>query len=80
MCRFDSEQTQAQEEVQRERGQREKLGREKDMLTGEVFSLRQQLEVGNIPYIMISFDISFLTSCDVHVSVCAHKLTSVLSG
>nr|XP_055052508.1 unconventional myosin-XVIIIa isoform X6 [Misgurnus anguillicaudatus] len=42
--KFDSEQTQAQEEVQRERSQREKLGREKDMLTGEVFSLRQQLE------------------------------------
>ncbi|XP_051534427.1 unconventional myosin-XVIIIa-like isoform X2 [Myxocyprinus asiaticus] len=42
--KFDSEQTQAQEEVQRERSQREKLSREKDMLTGEVFSLRQQLE------------------------------------
>lgn len=43
--RFDSEQSQAQEEVQKERSQREKLSREKDMLTGEVFSLRQQLEV-----------------------------------
>ncbi|XP_056119401.1 unconventional myosin-XVIIIa isoform X5 [Rhinichthys klamathensis goyatoka] len=42
--KFDSEQTQAQEEVQREKGLREKLSREKDMLTGEVFSLRQQLE------------------------------------
>uniref|UniRef100_A0AAR2IGF4 Myosin XVIIIAb n=1 Tax=Pygocentrus nattereri TaxID=42514 RepID=A0AAR2IGF4_PYGNA len=42
--KFDSEQSQAQEEVQRERSQREKLSREKDMLTGEVFSLRQQLE------------------------------------
>ncbi|XP_067306779.1 unconventional myosin-XVIIIa isoform X6 [Pseudorasbora parva] len=42
--KFDSEQTQAQEEVQREKSQREKLSREKDMLTGEVFSLRQQLE------------------------------------
>ncbi|XP_051521870.1 unconventional myosin-XVIIIa isoform X7 [Myxocyprinus asiaticus] len=42
--KFDSEQTQAQEEVQRERSQRDKLSREKDMLTGEVFSLRQQLE------------------------------------
>ncbi|XP_057206270.1 unconventional myosin-XVIIIa isoform X4 [Triplophysa rosa] len=42
--KFDSEQTQSQEEVQRERSQREKLSREKDMLTGEVFSLRQQLE------------------------------------
>ncbi|XP_028856198.1 unconventional myosin-XVIIIa isoform X11 [Denticeps clupeoides] len=42
--KFDSEQTQSQEEVQRERSLREKLSREKDMLTGEVFSLRQQLE------------------------------------
>uniref|UniRef100_A0A668AK57 Myosin XVIIIA n=1 Tax=Myripristis murdjan TaxID=586833 RepID=A0A668AK57_9TELE len=42
--KFDSEQSAAQEEVQRERSQREKLAREKDMLTGEVFSLRQQLE------------------------------------
>ncbi|XP_056613683.1 unconventional myosin-XVIIIa isoform X5 [Triplophysa dalaica] len=42
--KFDSEQTLSQEEVQRERSQREKLSREKDMLTGEVFSLRQQLE------------------------------------
>uniref|UniRef100_A0A671LFA4 Unconventional myosin-XVIIIa-like n=1 Tax=Sinocyclocheilus anshuiensis TaxID=1608454 RepID=A0A671LFA4_9TELE len=42
--KFDSEQTQSQEEVQREKSLREKLSREKDMLTGEVFSLRQQLE------------------------------------
>uniref|UniRef100_A0A4W4HLT3 Myosin XVIIIAb n=1 Tax=Electrophorus electricus TaxID=8005 RepID=A0A4W4HLT3_ELEEL len=42
--KFDLEQSQAQEEVQRERSQREKLSREKDMLTGEAFSLRQQLE------------------------------------
>lgn len=45
--RFDSEQSQAQEEVQKERSQREKLSREKDILTGEVFSLRQQLEVSS---------------------------------
>lgn len=44
-CRFDSELSQAQDEVQRERTLREKLCREKDMLTGELFSLRQQLEV-----------------------------------
>ena len=43
--RFDSELSAAQEEVQRERSLREKLGREKDMLTGETFGLRQQLEV-----------------------------------
>ncbi|XP_072557636.1 unconventional myosin-XVIIIa isoform X11 [Paramormyrops kingsleyae] len=42
--KFDSEQSQSQEEVQRERTQREKLSREKDMLTGEVFGLRQHLE------------------------------------
>lgn len=43
--RFDLELNQAQDEVQRERTQREKLGREKDMLTGEVFTIRQQLQV-----------------------------------
>uniref|UniRef100_A0A8C4E1C5 Myosin XVIIIAb n=1 Tax=Dicentrarchus labrax TaxID=13489 RepID=A0A8C4E1C5_DICLA len=42
--RFDSELSAAQEEVQRERTLREKLAREKDMLTGDAFSLRQQLE------------------------------------
>ncbi|GAA6076638.1 unconventional myosin-XVIIIa isoform X1, partial [Tachysurus ichikawai] len=49
---FDSEQSQAQEEVQKERSQREKLSREKDVLTGEVFSLRQQLEVSSLLLIM----------------------------
>lgn len=44
-CRFDMEQTQSQEEVEREKSLREKLGIEKDRLTGEVLSLRQQLEV-----------------------------------
>lgn len=48
--RFDSEQSQAQEEVQKERSQREKLSREKDILTGEVFSLRQQLEVSSLSH------------------------------
>ncbi|KAJ8280867.1 hypothetical protein GJAV_G00060170 [Gymnothorax javanicus] len=42
--KFDMEQTQAQEEVERERSLREKLGIEKDRLTGEVMCLRQQLE------------------------------------
>lgn len=46
--RFDSEQSEAQEEVQKERSQREKLSREKDVLTGEVFGLRQQLEVSSL--------------------------------
>ncbi|XP_061829179.1 unconventional myosin-XVIIIa isoform X3 [Nerophis lumbriciformis] len=42
--KFDSELSGAQEEVQREKTLREKLGREKDILTGESFSVRQQLE------------------------------------
>ncbi|XP_053332011.1 unconventional myosin-XVIIIa isoform X2 [Clarias gariepinus] len=42
--KFDLEQNQAQDEVQREKTQREKLGREKDALTGEVFTIRQQLQ------------------------------------
>lgn len=45
VCRFDGELSGAQEEVQRERSLREKLAREKDVLSAEVFSLRQQLEV-----------------------------------
>lgn len=46
MCsRFDLEQNQSQTEVQRERTQKEKLAREKDMMTGEMFNLRQQLQV-----------------------------------
>lgn len=45
VLRFDSELSAAQDEVQREKSLREKLAREKDMLTGEAFSLRQQLEV-----------------------------------
>ncbi|MEQ2210845.1 Unconventional myosin-XVIIIa, partial [Xenoophorus captivus] len=43
--KFDSELSAAQDEVQRERSLREKLTREKDMQSGEAFSLRQQLEV-----------------------------------
>lgn len=46
--RCDTEQNQAQAEVQRERSQREKLAREKDMFAGEMFNLRQQLQVS--PY------------------------------
>ncbi|XP_068126217.1 unconventional myosin-XVIIIa isoform X5 [Hyperolius riggenbachi] len=42
--RFDTELAQAQEEAQREKIMKEKLSREKDMLTSEVFSIRQQLE------------------------------------
>ncbi|XP_041657271.1 unconventional myosin-XVIIIa-like isoform X2 [Cheilinus undulatus] len=42
--KFDLEQNQSQAEVQRERSQREKLAREKDIMTGEIFNLRQQLQ------------------------------------
>ncbi|XP_035391509.1 unconventional myosin-XVIIIa isoform X7 [Electrophorus electricus] len=42
--KFDMEQSQAQDEVQRERSQREKLARDRDMMTGEMFTLRQQLQ------------------------------------
>ncbi|XP_053278314.1 unconventional myosin-XVIIIa isoform X4 [Pleuronectes platessa] len=42
--KFDSELSGAQEEVQREKTLREKLAREKDLLAGDAFSLRQQLE------------------------------------
>ncbi|XP_051972512.1 unconventional myosin-XVIIIa-like isoform X5 [Xyrauchen texanus] len=42
--KFDVEQNQFHEELQRERNQREKLARERDMLTGEVFTVRQQLQ------------------------------------
>ncbi|KAG5284552.1 hypothetical protein AALO_G00027940 [Alosa alosa] len=42
--KFDLEQTQTHDEVQRERTIRDKLSREKDMLTGEVFTLRQQFQ------------------------------------
>lgn len=48
MCvcsRFDLEQNQTQTEVQREKTQREKLAREKDIMSGEMFNLRQQLQV-----------------------------------
>uniref|UniRef100_A0A3Q2DY49 Myosin XVIIIA b n=1 Tax=Cyprinodon variegatus TaxID=28743 RepID=A0A3Q2DY49_CYPVA len=42
--KFDSELSAAQDEAQRERSLREKLAREKDMQSGDCFSLRQQLE------------------------------------
>ncbi len=43
--RIDVEKNQFHEELQKERNQREKLGREREMLTGEVFTIRQQLQV-----------------------------------
>ncbi|XP_036392953.1 unconventional myosin-XVIIIa-like isoform X4 [Megalops cyprinoides] len=58
--KFDSEQSQAQEEVQRERSQREKLGREKDMLTGEVLGLRQQLEDKDLEIVALNLKVEQL--------------------
>ncbi|XP_063060919.1 unconventional myosin-XVIIIa isoform X3 [Engraulis encrasicolus] len=58
--KFDSEQTQAQEEVARERSLREKLGREKDMLTGEAFSLRQQLEDKDLEMVALNLKVDQL--------------------
>lgn len=43
--RFDVEKNQVQEELQKERNLREKLARERDMMTGEMFTIRQQLQV-----------------------------------
>lgn len=65
--RFDSEQSQAQEEVQKERSQREKLSREKDMLTGEVFSLRQQLEVSRLSLTVSHPLLSHLLRCNKYL-------------
>ncbi|KAM8835403.1 unconventional myosin-XVIIIa-like isoform 2-T2 [Synchiropus picturatus] len=42
--KFDLEQNQAQTEVQRERAQKDRLAREKDTMTAEIFNLRQQLQ------------------------------------
>ncbi|XP_077098257.1 unconventional myosin-XVIIIa isoform X5 [Siphateles boraxobius] len=42
--KFDVEKNQAQEELQKERNLREKLARDRDMLAGEMFTIRQQLE------------------------------------
>ncbi|XP_028276533.1 unconventional myosin-XVIIIa-like isoform X4 [Parambassis ranga] len=42
--KVDLEQNQAKTEVQTERSQREKLAREKDIMTAEMFNLRQQLQ------------------------------------
>lgn len=54
--RFDVEQNQAQAEVQREKGQRDKLAREKDTMTVELFNLHQQLQVNystkHIPHVL----------------------------
>uniref|UniRef100_A0A1A7Z1E8 Myosin XVIIIAb n=1 Tax=Iconisemion striatum TaxID=60296 RepID=A0A1A7Z1E8_9TELE len=58
--KFDGEQSTAQEEVQRERNLREKLAREKDILSAEVFSLRQQLEEKDVDLCAINMKLEQL--------------------
>uniref|UniRef100_A0A8C6PK55 Myosin XVIIIA n=1 Tax=Nothobranchius furzeri TaxID=105023 RepID=A0A8C6PK55_NOTFU len=58
--KFDSEQSTAQEEVLRERNLREKLAREKDVLSAEVFSLRQQLEEKDVDLCAINMKLEQL--------------------
>lgn len=65
--RFDLEQNQAQAEVQRERTQRERLAREKDLLTSEMLNLRQQLQVSCSPRFFHDFWLFSLP--DVHVTL-----------
>lgn len=56
--RFDLEQSQFQAEVQREKSQREKLAREKDIITGEIFNLRQQLQVSfSFPFLSVRWSV-----------------------
>ncbi|XP_077466716.1 myosin-XVIIIa isoform X2 [Stigmatopora argus] len=58
--KFDSELSAAQDEVQREKTLREKLAREKDMLNGEAFSLRQQVEDKDLEVCAINFKLDQL--------------------
>lgn len=69
--RFDLEQNQSQAEVQREKTQREKLAREKDLMTGEIFNLRQQLQVS---YFMLHT--SDVLRCPLSGTTCLVSLLS----
>uniref|UniRef100_A0A671SMY7 Unconventional myosin-XVIIIa-like n=1 Tax=Sinocyclocheilus anshuiensis TaxID=1608454 RepID=A0A671SMY7_9TELE len=60
--KFDVEKNQFQEELQKERNQREKLGRERDVLTGEVFTIRQQLQEKDTELCTISLKVEQLES------------------
>uniref|UniRef100_A0A673XKU7 Myosin XVIIIAa n=1 Tax=Salmo trutta TaxID=8032 RepID=A0A673XKU7_SALTR len=60
--KFDLEQSQAQDEVLRERTQREKLGRERDMMTGERFSLCQQLQDKDMELCAIQLKVEHLAA------------------
>eukprot|EP00066_Takifugu_rubripes_P020687 XP_011609953.1 PREDICTED: unconventional myosin-XVIIIa-like [Takifugu rubripes] len=58
--KFDLEQNQAQAEVQRERTQRERLAREKDLLTSEMLNLRQQLQDKDIELCSVNMKVQQL--------------------
>nr|XP_033952988.1 unconventional myosin-XVIIIa isoform X7 [Pseudochaenichthys georgianus] len=58
--KFDSELSGVQEEVQREKSLKEKLAREKDMLAGDAFSLRQQLEDKDLEVCAVSLKLETL--------------------
>uniref|UniRef100_A0A672P041 Unconventional myosin-XVIIIa-like n=1 Tax=Sinocyclocheilus grahami TaxID=75366 RepID=A0A672P041_SINGR len=60
--KFDVEKNQFQEELQKERNQREKLGRERDVLTGEVFTIRQQLQEKDTELCTVSLKVEQLES------------------
>ncbi|XP_077578194.1 myosin-XVIIIa isoform X2 [Stigmatopora nigra] len=58
--KFDSDLSVAQDEAQREKTLREKLSREKDLLSGEAFSLRQQVEDKDLQVCAINFKLDQL--------------------
>ncbi|XP_056127306.1 unconventional myosin-XVIIIa isoform X4 [Rhinichthys klamathensis goyatoka] len=60
--KFDVEKNQAQEELQKERNQREKLARDRDMLAGEMFTIRQQLEEKDTELCTVSVKVEQLES------------------
>ncbi|XP_073685105.1 unconventional myosin-XVIIIa [Garra rufa] len=60
--KFDVEKNQFHEELQKERNQREKLGRERDILTGEVFTIKQQLQEKDTELCTVNLKIEQLES------------------
>ncbi|ROL54203.1 Unconventional myosin-XVIIIa [Anabarilius grahami] len=60
--KFDVEKNQVQEELQKERNLREKLARERDMMTGEMFTIRQQLQDKDTELCTVSVKVEQLES------------------
>lgn len=71
--RFDVEKNQVQEELQKERNLREKLARERDMMTGEMFTIRQQLQVRTKIEKCVSLS---LVSLSKSLNFCNHFMAS----